>query len=85
MIWKDMSSWYFEPNKIPIRVLDSKKKDFEKATIFLFKANVKRPIFELPKIFTYLNSNWLNLNFGNNAQFLKAEQSLKTKQVYQNS
>jgi hypothetical protein len=88
MIWKNISIWYFEPNKIQLRVIELEMMILGKQQCFYFIINMKRPILELSKLFANLNLNWLNLNFGNNAQFLKAEQNfknLKTKQLNQNS
>ena len=84
MTWKNNSSWYFKSNKIPLRVIKSEIMILRKQQYFQFITIMKKLILKLLKMFASLNLNWLNLNFGNNAQLLKAEQNfenLKTKQI----
>ena len=49
MIWKNISIWYFEPNKIPLRVILSEAIIMKKQQYFCFITNMKRLILELQK------------------------------------
>ena len=49
MIWKNISIWYFEPNKIQLRVTLSEAIIMKKQQYFCFITNMKRLILELQK------------------------------------